>query len=175
MKKFTFIALFTFLGIQVLQAQEHDDKKHTSVKGIRIAAVIGHTFINSGGMDGNIYVPSWGLDIDYWFNHKWGIGLHNDVEIENFVVVTNDTEEIERVNPIVFTIDALYELGNGFVLSIGPGVELEKNESFFLARIGLEYEYDINYNLYLMPTVFHDQRFDGYSTTTVGLGIGHKF
>lgn len=174
MKKLTIIALFTLLGIHAMQAQ-HDNKEHTSVKGIRIAAVIGHTFINSSGMDGNIYVPSWGLDIDYWFNHKWGIGLHNDIEIENFVVVTNDTEEIERVNPIVFTIDALYELGNGFVLSIGPGVELEKNESFFLARIGLEYEYDIKNNFYVMPTIFHDQRFDGYSTTTVGLGIGHKF
>ena len=142
---------------------------------MRIAGVIGHTYINSDGMDGDLYIPSWGLDVDYWFNHKWGIGLHNDVEIENFVVVRNDTEIIERVNPLVFTLDALYHLGNGFVISIGPGVELEKNESFFLVRIGLEYEYDIGKNFYMMPTLFHDQRFDGFSTTTIGLGVGHNF
>ncbi|WP_281777710.1 hypothetical protein [Croceibacter atlanticus] len=76
---------------------------------------------------------------------------------------------------MVFTLDALHEIGNGFVLSVGPGVELEKNESFFLARVGVEYEYDINENFYLMPTLFHDQRFDGFSTTTFGLGIGHFF
>lgn len=175
MKKLAIITLITVLGIHTLRAQEHYNEEHTSVKRIRIAGVIGHTFINSSGMEGNIYAPSWGIDIDYWFNHKWGIGLHNDIEIENFVVVKNNTEEIDRVNPIVLTLDALYEIGNGFVISIGPGVELEKNESFFLARIGIEYEYDVNKNFYIMPTFFHDQRFDGYSTTTIGLGIGHKF
>ncbi|HBC02708.1 MAG TPA: hypothetical protein DC015_00560 [Aequorivita sp.] len=175
MKKITFIILFTIAAIHTSTAQEQSDEEHTSGKGLRIAGVIGHTYINSDGTDGNLYIPSWGLDIDYWFNHKWGIGLHNDLEIENFVVVRNDTEENERANPLVFTLDALYEIGNGFVLSIGPGVELEKNESFFLARVGLEYEYDINKNFYIMPTLFHDQRFDGFSTTTVGLGLGHRF
>ena len=118
---------------------------------------------------------SWGLDLDYWFNHRWGIGLHNDVEIENFVIERGNSEVIERINPLVFTLDALYHLGNGFVVSIGPGLELDQNESFFLARLGLEYEYDINENVYLMPTIFHDQRFDGYSTTSIGLGLGYKF
>lgn len=175
MKKLTLFILFALFAITNVVAQEDTHDEHSSEKGIRIAGVIGHTYINSDGMDGNLYIPSWGLDIDYWFNHKWGIGLHNDIEIENFIVERNDAEVIERENPLVFTLDALYHIGNGFVMSIGPGVELEKNESFFLARIGLEYEYEINKNFYLMPTLFHDQRFDGFSTTTIGLGVGHCF
>jgi hypothetical protein len=175
MKKLSLFILFALLAITNLVAQEHNNEEHISGKGFRIAAVLGHTYINSNGMDGNLYIPSWGLDIDYWFNHKWGIGLHNDIEIENFVVERNDTEIIQRENPLVFTLDALYEIGNGFVISLGPGIELEKNESFFLARIGLDYEYDINKNFYLMPNIFHDQRFDGFSTTSIGLGLGHKF
>lgn len=175
MKKSTLIILFALTAFNTMTAQEHTKEEHTSGKGLRIAAVIGHTYINSDGADGNLYIPSFGLDIDYWFNHKWGIGFHNDVEIENFVVVINDTEEIKRVNPLVFTIDALYHLGNGFVISIGPGVEMEKNESFFLGRVGLEYEYNIGHTFYIMPTIFHDQRFDGFSTTTIGIGVGHFF
>ena len=151
------------------------DVNKQSERGFRIAAVLGHTYISNDGMDGNIYIPSWGLDLDYWFNHTWGIGLHNDVEIENFIVEKDNSEVIERVNPLVFTLDALYHLGSGFVVSIGPGVELDQNESFFLARLGLEFEYDINENVYLMPTLFHDQRFNGYSTTSIGIGLGYKF
>ena len=175
MKKLTLFILFALLAITNVLAQDDTHDEHSSGKGLRIAGVIGHTYINSEGMDGNLYIPSWGLDIDYWFNHKWGIGLHNDIEIENFIVERNDAEVIERENPLVFTLDALYHIGNGFVISLGPGVELEKNESFFLARVGLEYEYEINSNFYLMPTLFHDQRFDGFSTTTIGLGVGHSF
>lgn len=142
--------------------------------GFKIAAVMGHTYINSGGPEGNLYIPSWGLDIDFWLSPNWGIGLHNDVEIENFVVEKDEAEFIERVNPLVFTLDALYNLGQGFIVSIGPGVELEQNASFALVRAGLEYEYDMNQQLYFMPTLYYDQRFDGYSTTSFGLGVGYK-
>lgn len=175
MKKLLFIILFILFAICHAKAQEHINGEHTSGKGLRIAVVIGHTYISSDGMDGNFFVPSWGLDIDYWFNNKWGLGLHNDIEIETFIVVKNNSEEIERVNPLVFTLDGLYQIGGGFAVSIGPGIEFEKNESFFLARVGLDYEYGIGKNFYLMPTIFHDQRFDGFSTTTIGLGVGYFF
>lgn len=175
MRKLFFTILFSLILSLNAIAQYHRQVEHDSHKGLRIAAVIGHTYIASKGIDGNLYIPSWGLDVDYWFNHNWGIGLHNDIEIENYIVVTTNSEEIERVNPLVFTLDGLFKIGDGFVISIGPGIELEQNESFFLARAGLEYEFDFDKNFYLMPTLFHDQRFDGFRTTTVGMGIGYSF
>jgi hypothetical protein len=180
MKKIMLIILFTITAIHIATAQEynHTNTHHTSEsseKGWRIAGVIGHTYINSNGMDDQLFVPSWGLDINYWFNHKWGIGLHNDVEIDNFVVLRNNNEEIEREYPLVFTLDALYQIGNGFVVSVGPGIEVERNESFLLARLGVEYECNIGRKFYLMPTLFYDKRLDGFSTATIGLGVGHKF
>jgi hypothetical protein len=65
--------------------------------------------------------------------------------------------EIERVNLLVLTLDALYQFGNGFVLTVDPGVELEKGESFYLMRIGVEFEKDITNSFYLLPTLFLDQ------------------
>ncbi|PQJ18276.1 MULTISPECIES: hypothetical protein [Nonlabens] len=156
-------------------AQEHKEHLHrqAGASGFRIAGVIGHTLVNSEGMD-NVFVPSWGLDFEYWFNHSWGIGLHNDIEIETFIIRTSNGEEIERVNPLVLTLDALYQFGGGFVVTLGPGVELEKDESFYLMRVGIEYEKDITDSFYLLPNLFLDQRFDGYNTWNIGLGIGLK-
>lgn len=57
---------------------------------------------------------------------------------------------------------------------MGPGVELESKESFFLMRLGLEYEKDITKSLYLLPSVFLDQRLDGYNSWNFGLGVGLK-
>ncbi|PTX59764.1 hypothetical protein C8N46_10874 [Kordia periserrulae] len=168
--------LLLFIGIATqLHAQHQHEvtEEHNDGRGFRIAGIIGHTLINTEGVD-NVFVPSWGLDFEYWFNHKWGIGLHNDIEIETFIIRNSDNEEIERINPLVFTIDALYHFGNGFVVTVGPGVELEKRESFYLLRVGIEYEKDITRSMYLMPNLFLDQRFDGYNTWNIGLGIGFK-
>ena len=156
-------------------AQEHNERveKYADGQGFRIAGIIGHTLVNTEGLD-NVFVPSWGLDLEYWFNHKWGFGLHNDVEIETFIIRNSDNEEIVRVNPLVVTLDALYQFGGGFVITTGPGVELEKEESFYLVRLGIEYEGDITDSFYLLPNCFLDQRFDGYNTWNIGLGVGLK-
>jgi hypothetical protein len=119
-----------------------------SEKGFRMVGVIGHTLVNTNQLD-NVWVPSWGLDLEYWFNAKWGIGLHNDVEMETFVVKNAAQDEIVRVNPLVFTIDALYHFGHGFVATLGPGIEIERTESFYLLRFGMEYEKDINESFYI--------------------------
>lgn len=168
------LVLLVALVFQI-SAQDHKDlrDKHNDGRGFRIAGIIGHTLINTEGVD-NVFVPSWGLDLEYWFNHKWGLGLHNDIEIETFIIRNFDNEEIERVNPIVLTLDVLYQFGGGFVITVGPGVELEKEESFYLMRVGIEYEKDISDSFYLLPTLFLDQRVDGYNTWNVGLGVGLK-
>lgn len=179
MFKKSLLLLLLLLTFNQVTAQEHHNSttnKHeeSSGKGFRIAGVISHTYIKSEGADSHLFVPSWGLDIDYWFNHKWGIGLHNDLEVESYVVEENHGEEIERETPLVLTLDVLYHISNGFVINMGPGIEIEKNKSYALARMGLEYEYEFGNDFYMMPTLFYDYRFDGIGTASIGLGIGYK-
>lgn len=171
--KITLILISAVVFQMNAQEYKEHDEKHNDGRGFRIAGVIGHTLINTEGID-NVFVPSWGLDVEYWFNHKWGLGLHNDVEIETFIIRNSNNEEIERVNPLVLTIDALYNINSGFVVTLGPGVELEKEESFYLIRVGIEYEKDINDSFYIIPNLFLDQRFDGFNTWNIGLGVGLK-
>lgn len=175
MKNNTIALLLILTTTYQINAQIHQNDKESSNNecGFRIVGIIGHTLVNNEDLD-NVFVPSWGLDIEYWFNNNWGIGLHNDIEIESFVTKNSENDEIERVNPLVLTIDALYHFGNGFVITLGPGIELEKEESYYLWRVGIEYEKDISKSFYLLPNLFLDQRFNGYNTWNIGLGVGMR-
>ncbi len=171
MKNNMVVLLLILTSIHQVNAQKQFTNEQEEENGFRIIGIIGHTLVNNKGLN-NVMVPSWGLDLEYWFNEQWGIGFHNDIEIETFIIKNSKNEVVERVNPLVFTLHMLYHFGNGFVLTLGPGVEIEKEESYYLGRIGIEYEKDINKSFYVLPNIFLDQRFDGYNTWNVGLGIG---
>lgn len=181
MKSQIMIALL--LGIALNLAGQVDAKRHLHEhshehqhdKKFRVAGFIAHTLIKSEGSNSHLFIPSWGFDLDYWLTDKWGIGLHNDLEIETFIIVKPSGEEIERVNPLVLTLDGLYHLHNDLVFSAGPGVELTHGEPYYLFRLGVEWEKGIGNGVDISPTLFYDYRFDGFSTFTVGLGVGKSF
>ncbi len=142
----------------------------------RVAALIGHTFIPTGPAPDRLAVPSWGLDLEYWFSHKWGAGLHNDLEIETFLVEHEGHEEVlAREYPLVLTLDVLFKPWKQLVLLAGPGWELERNEDFFLVRAGLEYEFELGHGWDLSPTFFYDTRQHAYDTWSIALGVGKQF
>lgn len=141
----------------------------------RIAGLIGHTVVQTHNIDAHVLIPSWGLDIEYWFSPEWGVGVHNDLEIESLIVVNNKEEQVERINPFVLTADLLYHIRDGWVLVAGPGVELVGGERYALGRIGVEYELRVGNHIDISPTIFMDHRVDGITTYTFGLAIGKGF
>ena len=141
----------------------------------RAALLLGHTFIPAGESTSHLAIPSWGFDLEYWVNPKWGIGLHNDLEIQSFIVERENEELLDREYPVVFTIDALFKPWKELVLLIGPGVELEPKENFFLVRFGVEYEFEFGHGWDISPTIFYDTRQDAYDTWSIALGIGKRF
>lgn len=174
MKKYTIAVLLLWITMYQINAQIHQSDKEIPKhqRDFRLVGVLSHTLINNEGLD-ILIVPSLGLDVEYWFNHHWGIGLHNDIEVQTFKVKNAEDDEIERHFPLVLTIDALYHFDSGIGIILGPGIELEKEESFYLFRVGIEYKKDISHSFYLQPSIFTDQRFGGdYNTWNIGLGIG---
>lgn len=161
-------------SVNEVHMSTNDESFHGHIRGFRFAALIGHTLIKSEGSNSHLFIPSWGLDIEYWMNHSWGIGLHNDVEIETYVIRQSEQEDIERINPLVITLDMLYRFDNDLVLSMGPGIEYQHKESYYLVRLGLEYEKEIGGGYDISPAVFYDQRLDGFATYTVALGVGKR-
>ena len=176
--------LFLFFYIPVFSFAQHSDTQkskladeHGHMPPFRVALLIGHTLIPEEHAGENFFIPSWGLDLEYWMNKKWGLGMHSDLEIETFVIVQDngDLKGLERVSPLVLTLDALFKPWKGLVFQLGPGIEIEKSESYPLLRAGVEYEIEIGRYWDIAPTVFYDTRLDGYHTWSFAFGVGKRF
>lgn len=180
MKKPFLITICCFLSTLFLFSQNHDTSfdNNENESHFRISAGLAHTYLPEETTDGtqNLILPSIALDIEYWFNHRWGIGLHNDLELLNFEIKDNDDQVfIEREFPVLLTFDALWKPYKELVLFVGPGVELEQEKNYFVFRAGCEYEIPFSSNWDLAPLVFYDMRDGAYNTLTVGLGVGYRF
>lgn len=160
----------------IATSQEHENE-HGDFKHFRISPVISHTFIptNTSEGDKTVIVPTFGLDLEYWVNEKWGFGFHNDLELETFEIEKEHELFVEKEFPLVLTFDALYKFTKHFVLVVGTGVEFEKNEDLFILRAGLEYEVEFGNHWDVSPTVIYDYRSNSSSTWGIGIGIGKRF
>ena len=184
MKNSTVLWVCIFFFVSTICSSQHTDRMsvashHESEHPhFRIALLLGHTLIPEEHAHENFFIPSWGLDVEYWFTPKVGLGIHNDLEIETFVVLSDNGEgdHLERVSPLVMTLDVLFKVYDGLVFQFGPGLEIEKGENFKLFRVGVEYEYEINQHWDICPTVFYDSRFGGgYHTWSIAFGIARRF
>lgn len=181
--QFLFITVFMLMGISHLHAQEVlveeeiEIEEEEEIKHFRIGLVLAHTYIPKGTSEGKqvTSIPAYGLDLEYWVNEKWGLGFHNEVELEMYEVETGEMTFIEREYPLVVTLDALYKPYKELIFVIGYGVEFEKSENLNLIRFGAEYEFDLGNNWDMSPNFTYDYRFDNYGTYSIGIGVGKKF
>ncbi|NND14884.1 MAG: hypothetical protein HKN89_01005 [Eudoraea sp.] len=143
----------------------------------RTSLTIAHTYLPKNTVEGakNIILPTVALDFEYWMNHTWGVGLHNDLELLNFEVKESDDQiYIEREFPVLVTLDGLFSPTSGVVLFAGPGIEFERNKNYFVFRGGIELEIPISEHWDLAPMLFYDMRNRAYNTITIGLGVGYR-
>jgi hypothetical protein len=182
MKKYLYTSLLALLVTAAGYSQHNNQPHlvhtdHLAYPHFRVAALIGHTLIPAEHAGKNFFIPSWGLDVEYWIVEKFGLGIHSDLEIETFVIIgeTETDVDLERLSPLVVTLDVLFRPWKGLILQLGPGVEFETSENFSLIRAGLEYEIELTNNWDLAPTVFFDRRFSEYHTWSFALGVGKRF
>ena len=173
--------------------QEQDDthskqgEAHETHKKHVLSASINHTVIFGGSIDGNtsnITLPSFGLNYTYFFNHKWAIGLHNDIILEDFVVRQSSSFEtrsgseeegvavIERGTPIAACIMGIYKPLSYLGLMAGLGREFSSHEDFTVIRFGIETPVHLPKNWEVFGILSYDINIDAYESLTYGIGIG---
>lgn len=173
-----------------LKEHEGHHKKHS------ISAVIGHTHIKSGvknnSGDNWMALPSFGLNYNYSFNEKWGIGLHNDIIIEEFIVEDTNAAEhqlehknlkneepeipgIERNKPIASAIMITYKPFKHVAFLVGGGMEFSEHENFALIRLGMEFPFHIPNDWEIFGVTAFDINIDAYNSFTFGIGIAKLF
>ena len=140
---------------------------------LRMAVLIGHGMLPEVTGDGILFVPSWGFDLDLHISDNWSLGWHNDLELENYLIIDSHGEQLELETPIVSSIDLFYRLNNNLIVGAGPGITMEDGEWKYLVRVGLEGEVPLNDRWEWTPTLFFDRRLDGHTVWTFAVGVAH--
>jgi len=161
----------------VSQSQDHEEDEFN--KHNRISLVIGHTHIPKGVPavpdGGSIIVASWGLNYEYWFSRKWGLGLHNDMEIATYYIEDDTGGTIERSRPIIVSLVGIYNPWKGLEFLAGFGREFEEHQNFWVYRFGIEYEIEFGHHWDLAPAFIYDVKENLYDSFTLGIVIGKRF
>ncbi len=136
----SFILVFTSMYLSAQEEHTTHDTHH--FQHHRIAVFTGYGLIQ-GAVDENgdkrlKVIPVLGFDYEYFFNHKIGLGLLNDLELSSYSVEKDDHEYLERNYAFVSALVFMYEPIKGLTLFAGPGYEFEKNHGFPLFKIGVE-------------------------------------
>lgn len=176
-------------------ASEHDanhaNPEHEEFKHHYIGFSIGHTHVSGGVENGDtkwLALPSFGLAYIYGFNEKWGIGVHSEIIVEDFLVqgsgsdskmVRNDSGSevavIERGRPIAVAIVGIYKIHKHIGLLAGGGMEFSEHQDFALVKIGAEFPYHFAPGWELFGTFSLDFNIDAYNSFSFGFGVARLF
>ena len=161
--------------------EETNDEQSETIKKHSLGLFLTHSYINQGISNGKkdwLIVPSLAINYNYSFNHKWSLGLHTDLIIEDFIVEREDSNEevLEREFPFSALVVGSHKLSESFGIAVGLGAEWETNENFAVARFGAEYGIEIP--IKEMEVIFafnYDVIFNAYDSFNLGIGIAKKF
>ena len=175
--------LFLVLASSSVKGQSHDDTTHEEgheFKRFRAAINLAHAYIPAAEDIGSNYViiPVWGLDFLFRFNEKWGMALKNDIEIAQYTLPESDAsgEVVLRENPLVISLPVYYgPWEGGLTFFAGPGIELEANHNYWIARFGIGYEFEFAGHWDLSPEIVYDLKNGTYNSFTIAIGIGKSF
>ncbi|MCB9082285.1 MAG: hypothetical protein H6555_11305 [Lewinellaceae bacterium] len=172
-----FLSVLMLLFSSQLWAQESHNTAVEAIRHHRLALTMGNTHILEGRNNGGeLIIPSWGLDYEYWFTERLALGFHGELEIQSYVLDRGEENAtLEREYPLVGALVLLYSPWKKLLLYGGPGLEVERNENFAFYRLGAAYEIELPHHWDLTPTLFYDKKTDLFDAWSIGLAIGRKF
>jgi hypothetical protein len=145
----------------------------------RIAGGIGISLLPAGNHESEpvsvLAIPTIGLDFQYWFSPKFGLGLKNEFEIVTYVLKDENSSELEREYPLISVLVGMYKLHNGPAFYIGGGIEYEKSKNFFIVKAGVEYELEIGNHWDVTPEVYYFNKDFDFGGVGLTITFGKRF
>ena len=166
-----------------LLAQEHHqhDESHAAAhehfQHHRLALFTGYGIIpgaiDEEGEERAKIIPVLGLDYEYWFNHKIGLGVQNDLELTSYTIERDHQDYIDREYAFVTALVFLYEPLPSWSLFLGPGYEFEANHNFPLVKIGTDIGKSFEDGWSVGITLAYDIK-EVNSAASVGITVGKR-
>lgn len=183
MNRIYFLSLalfFTFSGLVKAQEKDHESVPSHTLKRHKIGAFVGNALIHGvhntqTGKEQYVLAPTFGLDYEFWINHRWAIGTYNEIAHFDIEVETETHEEfIKRENAMLFSAVAVFEPIHNLGIFAGTGVETDPNHTFWIRYMGLEYaivrcnDWDISVSAGYVNK-------EAYDAFTFGVVLGRRF
>jgi hypothetical protein len=160
------------------QEDEQKGKEEAFHPHHELGLVVGHAQVFEGrdanGKKKTLSLASWGIDYNYIFHPKWGIGLHTDIIVEKFEAEGEDGAVIERNFPIAPALMGVYKPGGHWSVLLGMGIEFAEEENFGLTRAGVEYSGELQKRWEVFGSLSYDFKWNAYDTWVIGIGISKK-
>ncbi len=172
MKKIFLLTVISFSAGFVL-AQETESNEHKPK--IRGAIMMANSHIpkaTEGGKSVHV-VPTWGIDVDYFFHSRWSVGFQSDVKLQSFEVEENNVE-LERSYPLAISGVLHYHALRHWSFYAGPGYEIESHENLFLVRLGTEYSFEITENFEIALNLIYENKQEVYDAWTFGIAFNKR-
>lgn len=121
-------------------------------------------------------VPAIGVNYDYLFTPKFGLGLHTDVILQKFEVEElKDDLKVERLFPVTANLIASYRPNSRWAILGGGGIELDKNISYPMFALGADYGIELNESWEVGFSFMFEHRIQAYNSFLLGVGFCKVF
>lgn len=172
--------IFQVSGQNLFGKEDHAEDLHSKDgKPFRVAFFLGHGYIPAAEFEGHKFaiIPTYGIDFQYWFSNKWGIGFKTDIELAHYAVPDESGNQIIlRNNPLVLAIPVIYEpFGHGLNIFAAPGIELEEHHNFSVFRFGIGYEVSVGKYFDCGTELVYDLKNGNINALTWAIGVGKRF
>ncbi|WNJ18646.1 hypothetical protein [Pontibacter sp. G13] len=140
-----FALLISFAPKNVL-AQSPEAEEAEPFFRHKFAYVAGYTWTPQGRNEitderQTIIAPVVGLDYEFWFSERWGIGTFNELEIINIRIERNSGDFLRRENVVVLSAGPLFQILPRWSASAAIGAEIDTHATLLVLRLGTEYAF----------------------------------
>ena len=172
-------AIFAILLISRFGLAQHEGGSHelndANSAQHKLTMVMANSIITNHVDDQSnevLVVPTFGLNYDFMFHPKWGVGIHSDILVQQFKVEKHEGhEELVRENPVAICAMGLFRPIPQLSFLAGYGIEIETHENLQIIRIGAEYGIHLPKNWELGFMLEYDIKLKTYGTFIFGVGF----
>lgn len=184
MKKILATVIFLIVFIPFSNAQHAEDTgsdQHEGHNGVthKVTLLMANSFLKNQfdeSANSVLVVPTYGLNYDALFHHRWGVGIHSDVVLQQFKIEKHEGhEELIRENPVAVCGVGLFKPIPALTLIAGYGIEIEKHENIQILRFGVEYGIHLPRNWELEFALEFDKKIKAYNSWVFGVGFSKLF
>lgn len=172
----SFLLLLLISLSQYLFAQSEDESASLESE-FTVSLSLGHTSVLEGVRDGDnaiLSLPSWAVDVNYYVQERWLVGLHGDVIIENFRYrPTSDASSVRERKLPVALVGVIGHRYKSIYFYAGGGAEFGE-ETFGMVRLGVEYAHRFSERYEMVLGLSYDDKIDGYNSLSLTAGVAYR-